>query len=134
MDKTIYHYDFNGRFLFKGQGELDQIEGKLIIPAFATTIKPPRCGGIYTPYFIDGVWQKVFEAPETPEEPTPEVELSYKEKRQMEYPSFLEYLDGFVKSQSENTEIKEEGEVQLKKYVADCLAVKAKYPKTENLE
>jgi len=43
----------------------------------------------------------------------------YKEKRQAEYPSFIEYLDGIVKGD----------QAQIDKYIADCQAVKAKYPK-----
>jgi hypothetical protein len=43
----------------------------------------------------------------------------YKRKRQAEYPSFIDYLDGVVKGD----------QAQIDKYIADCLAVKAKYPK-----
>ena len=43
----------------------------------------------------------------------------YKEQRQAEYPSFIEYLDGIVKGD----------QAQIDKYIADCQAVKAKYPK-----
>jgi hypothetical protein len=45
--------------------------------------------------------------------------LSYAQKRQSEYPLFTDYLDGVVKGD----------QTQIDKYVADCLAVKAKYPK-----
>lgn len=45
----------------------------------------------------------------------------YIEKRQAEYPSFLEYLDGIVKGD----------QAQIDKYIADCQAVKTKYPKPE---
>ena len=44
---------------------------------------------------------------------------SYKQKRAVEYPSFADYLDGVVKGDQQ----------QIDKYIADCLAVKAKYPK-----
>ena len=44
---------------------------------------------------------------------------SYIEKRQAEYPSFINYLDGLVKGD----------QAQIDKYIADCQAVKAKYPK-----
>jgi hypothetical protein len=44
---------------------------------------------------------------------------AYKEKRQREYPSFIDYLDGVVKGD----------QAQIDKYIADCNAVKAKYPK-----
>ena len=44
---------------------------------------------------------------------------AYKYKRQQEYPPMADYLDGIVKG--DNT--------QIQKYIDDCLAVKAKYPK-----
>lgn len=44
---------------------------------------------------------------------------AYKYQRQEEYPDFKNYLDGVVKGD----------QVQIDKYIADCLAVKAKYPK-----
>lgn len=45
----------------------------------------------------------------------------YQKRRSLEYPDFKEYLDGLVKSDPE----------QMNKYIQDCLAVKAKYPKPE---
>jgi signal transduction protein with GAF and PtsI domain len=42
-----------------------------------------------------------------------------KSNRAKEYPDFKEYLDGIVKGD----------QAQIDKYIADCLAVKAKYPK-----
>ena len=44
---------------------------------------------------------------------------AYKFKRAAEYPPITDYLDGVVK----------DNQVQIDKYIADCLAVKAKYPK-----
>ena len=44
---------------------------------------------------------------------------AYIENRQREYPSFIDYLDGVVKGD----------QAQIDKYIADCQAVKAKYPK-----
>ena len=44
---------------------------------------------------------------------------AYIAKRASEYPSVTEYLDGIVKND----------QAQIDKYIADCLAVKAKYPK-----
>jgi hypothetical protein len=42
-----------------------------------------------------------------------------KSNRAKEYPDFKDYLDGIVKGD----------QAQIDKYIADCLAVKAKYPK-----
>jgi hypothetical protein len=44
---------------------------------------------------------------------------AYKYKRAAEYPNITDYIDGVVKGD----------QVQIDKYIADCLAVKAKYPK-----
>ena len=44
---------------------------------------------------------------------------AYIAKRAAEYPNVTEYLDGIVKND----------QAQIDKYIADCLAVKAKYPK-----
>jgi hypothetical protein len=49
----------------------------------------------------------------------PKIEPTYAEKRAVEYPSMTDYLDGVVKGD----------QAQIDKYIADCLAVKAKYPK-----
>jgi len=43
----------------------------------------------------------------------------YKYLRSREYPPITDYLDGVVKGDQE----------QIDKYIADCLTVKAKYPK-----
>jgi len=42
-----------------------------------------------------------------------------KSNRAKEYPDFKDYLDGIVKGD----------QAQIDKYIADCLAIKAKYPK-----
>jgi len=44
---------------------------------------------------------------------------AYKAKRVAEYPPITDYIDGVVKGD----------QAQIDKYIADCLAVKAKYPK-----
>ena len=45
----------------------------------------------------------------------------YTEKRQAEYPDFMDYLDGVVKGDQS----------QINAYIAACLAIKAKYPKPQ---
>lgn len=47
------------------------------------------------------------------------VPLTYAQKRALEYPPMADYLDGIVKNDQQ----------QIQKYINDCLAVKAKYPK-----
>lgn len=44
---------------------------------------------------------------------------AYKNKRAAEYPPIEDYLDGIVKGDQQ----------QIDKYISDCLAIKAKYPK-----
>ena len=44
---------------------------------------------------------------------------TYAQNRAAEYPSMTDYLDGVVKGD----------QAQIDKYIADCLAVKTKYPK-----
>jgi hypothetical protein len=44
---------------------------------------------------------------------------TYAEKRAAEYPPMTDYLDGIAKGD----------QVQIAKYIADCQAVKTKYPK-----
>jgi hypothetical protein len=45
---------------------------------------------------------------------------AYIAKRAAEYPPITDYLDGVVKGD----------QAQIDKYIADCLAVKTKYPKS----
>jgi len=47
-------------------------------------------------------------------------QYDYAKKRLLEYPPMVDYIDGVVKG----------NQTQIDKYIADCLAVKAKYPKT----
>lgn len=49
------------------------------------------------------------------------VDAEYQRQRAAEYPPMADYLDGVVKGD----------QAQIDKYIADCLAVKAKYPKPE---
>ena len=48
-----------------------------------------------------------------------QIAIGHVEPRSKEYPPITDYLDGVVKGD----------QVQIDKYIADCLAVKAKYPK-----
>jgi hypothetical protein len=47
---------------------------------------------------------------------------AYIAKRQREYPPITDYIDGVVKGD----------QTQIDKYIADCLAVKDKYPKEQS--
>jgi hypothetical protein len=68
------------------------------------------------PELVDGVWKQVW----TVSDATAEEQLSrVLDARANEYPPMADYLDGVVKGD----------QAQIDKYIADCLAVKAKYPK-----
>lgn len=62
-------------------------------------------------WVTDEEWAAIQEA----NKPVP----TYAELRKREYPPAADYLDGIVKGD----------QTQVDKYIADCLAVKAKYPK-----
>lgn len=63
--------------------------------------------------WVSGAWA-VEQTAKTAEKP-------WWRKRAAEYPPMSDYLDGVVKGD----------QAQIDKYIADCLAVKAKYPKPE---
>jgi hypothetical protein len=68
------------------------------------------------PELVDGVWKQVW----TVSDATAEEHLArVLNARANEYPPMTDYLDGVVK----------QDQAQIDKYIADCLAVKAKYPK-----
>ena len=72
-------------------------------------------------------WLKPSKAPVTDEQIQAELirlqkdydNKEYQRLRAAEYPPMADYLDGVVKGD----------QAQIDKYIADCLAVKAKYPK-----
>lgn len=75
----------------------------------------------------DITWHDYAEPPVTEAEVNAELQRllteyeskEYQRLRAPEYPPITEYIDGVVKGD----------QVQIDKYIADCLAVKAKYPK-----
>jgi len=114
----------NARELAKGE---EKIESLFILPAYSTNKAPPsKLEKGFEWKFLKGDW---YASEILKVEVKKELELSYKDKRSTEYPSQYDYLDGVVKSHSKDQLVHEEGVAQIEKYVADCLAVKAKYPK-----
>ena len=90
-------------------------ENNWLIPAHATTLEPPEEKAGFTRNFFEGAWTyREIPAPTL-------IEPTYMELRAREYPPMADYLDGIVKGD----------QAQIDKYIADCLAVKAKYPKPE---
>ena len=68
------------------------------------------------PKLIDGVWTQAWVISNTSAEEHLQRVLN---ARANEYPQMSDYLDGIVKGD----------QTQIDKYIADCLAVKVKYPK-----
>lgn len=74
--------------------------------------------GVLTDFTEEEVAQNVIDA----EAAAAEYALNgHKDLRQPHYPPIEDYLDGIVKGDT----------AQVDKYIADCLAVKAAYPKGE---
>lgn len=55
--------------------------------------------------------------------------FSYSQLRESKYPPVADFLDGFVKSNSPDLKIAEEGKAQVASYVSACFAVKQEIPK-----
>lgn len=68
------------------------------------------------PELVDGVWKQVWVITDASNE---EHLARVLEARANEYPQMSDYIDGIVKGD----------QAQIDKYIADCLAVKVKYPK-----
>jgi hypothetical protein len=117
----IYHYNpVTLEYLKEGVADQNPLEeGNWLIPAYATTVVPLLPQENKTINFENSQWvYKDIPQPEPEPEPE-EVELTYAEKRAMEYPDFRDYLDGIVKGD----------QAQIQAYIDACNAVKNKYPK-----
>ena len=119
--KQVVQLDANGYFIGQTTADESPLEpGVFLLPAGAVDAPTPVIPEGQRAKW-NGSW--VFEdipQPEPEPEPQP-IELTYAEKRALEYPSVKEYLDGVVKGD----------QAQIDAYIAACLAVKAKYPKEQ---
>ncbi len=117
--KLVSQLDSDGYFVGATEAHESPLEpGIYLIPGGAVDIPAPDVPNGKRAKWV-GEW--VYEDLPVPE-PDPEDEIlpmTYAEKRAMEYPSPFDYLDGIVKND----------QAQITKYIDDCLAVKAKYPK-----
>ena len=117
--KNVIQLDNNGYFLGVTVADESPLEpGVFLYPANTVDADIPDIPDGHRALWNNGWVIEAIPVPVTPE-PEPEPELTYVEKRAAEYPDFREYLDGIVKGD----------QVQIDKYIADCLAIKAKYPK-----
>ena len=121
--KTVYNMK-NGVEVLAHE---DQVTAGLFhLPAGATEVKPPSFDASKKTCSFDGTDWVVKDIPKSdpdpdpadsePDPPTP----TYADKRKLEYPQMQDYLDGIVK----------DDQTQIDKYISDCKAVKAKYPKS----
>ena len=117
--KQVIQLDVDGYFVGLTYADQSPLEpGVFLLPAGAIDAVPPT-----TPENKRAKWNGEWIYEDIPQpEPEPESPiLTYVEKRAMEYPLITDYLDGIVKGD----------QAQIDKYIADCLAVKEKYPKPE---
>lgn len=123
MTKTVVQLDKDGFYVGTTIADESPLEpGVYLLPR--DTIDEP------IPEPIEGkrakwVGEWVYEDPPPPEiyddDDELEPEPTYAELRARAYPPMADYLDGIVKGD----------QAQIDKYIADCLAVKARYPKPE---
>lgn len=88
--------------------------GVYLMPAGTIDVDPPSIPEGQRARWNEGEW--VFEDDPSQQ---PDPEPTYADLRRAEYPDIRDYLDGVVKGD----------QAQIDRYIADCLAVKAKYPK-----
>ena len=118
--KIVCQLDENGYFIGTTEADESPLEkGVYLMPAGTVDTKVPDLKDGYL-FKWNGSNFAYEEIPviEPITEPDPPI-LTYAELRQREYPPMADYLDGIVKGD----------QMQIDKYIADCLAVKAKYPK-----
>jgi len=113
----VYNYNPNNK-VYTSVEDADPdplIPGRWLIPAHATTIKPPEIKEENeTACFNDEELKWVIVEIKQPIIP-------YYILRAREYPPIFDYIDGIVKNDHE----------QINKYIKACQEVKARYPKPE---
>lgn len=117
--KKVCQLDAAGYFTGLTVADESPLEpGVFLLPGGSIDVPPPSVPAGQRAKW-NGSW--VFEnLPQpVPEHETELENLTYSEKRMVEYPSLLDYIDGVVKGD----------QAQIDKYISECLAVKAKYPK-----
>lgn len=121
--KQVIQLDAQGYFVGTTMADESPLEqGVYLMPADTIDGEVPTIPDGHKAKWNNG-W--VFEAiPEPDPEPDPEPRNidplePWERNRINEYPRIAEYIDGVVKGD----------QAQIDKYIADCLAVKAKYPK-----
>lgn len=115
--KQVCQLNASGYFIGLASAQESPLEpGVFLLPGGSIDTAPPAIPEGQRAKW-NGAW--VLENLPQPEPEPAAPELTYAEKRMAEYPSLLDYIDGVVKGD----------QAQIDKYISECLAVKAKYPK-----
>jgi hypothetical protein len=117
--KQVIQLDQDGYFIGPTEADLSPLEeGVFLIPAGAIDTDAPEVPeGKRAKWVGEWVFENIPQPEPEPEQPP----LTYAQLRAAEYPPMSDYLDGVVKGDQS----------QIDKYIADCQAVKAKYPKPQ---
>jgi hypothetical protein len=117
--KKVIQLDSEGYIVGASTADESPLEkGVYLIPANCVDAEFPEIPEGYNAKWNGSSFDmELIPAEETIEEV--QIELTYAQKRQAEYPPIADYMDGVVKGD----------QAQIDKYIADCLAVKLKYPK-----
>lgn len=119
--KIVCQLDDDGYFVGTTVADESPLEpGTYHIPRAAVDASLPEIPENHKAKWNNGWIYEPIPGPEPePEPPNPYEGWTYADYRRAEYPPVADYLDGIVKGDQE----------QIDKYIADCLTVKAKYPK-----
>ena len=117
--KTVVQLNQQGYYTGLSVADESPLEpGIYLMPAGTIDAEQPVIPENHRARWVDNSW--TFESlPIIVPDETSVIEQTYAQKRVAEYPPVTDYLDGIVKGD----------QAQIEKYIADCLAVKDKYPK-----
>lgn len=111
--KQVIQLDADGYFVGLTMADESPLEaGVFLLPALAIDADEPT-----VPVGKRAKWNGSWAYEDAPQLEV--TEFTYAQQRASEYPPIADYLDGIVKGD----------QAQIDKYIADCQAVKAKYPK-----
>lgn len=118
--KTVTQLDADGYFVGTTTADESPKEaGVYLMPAGTIDVDAPTVPDGQKAKWDNGWVFEEIPVPEPEVIPDPQEGWTYIQYRSAEYPSLYDYLDGVVKGD----------QAQIDQYIADCLAVKAKYPK-----
>jgi len=120
--KQVAQLNAQGYFVGIAVADESPLEpGVYLMPANTVEADAPSIPDGHLARWNNGWVFELIPEPEPEAQVDPKANWTYAQYRASEYPFITEYLDGVVKGD----------QAQINKYIADCLAVKAKYPKPE---